>query len=95
MENYKNIDIILYRTVSTLTKTNNFFFQKINSFIKFEIIEFSIIYYDIGIWVVKLFRVYVAYDSYDDFQHVNFLFSQILVSLFWRLFNYKSDLSVR
>jgi hypothetical protein len=36
----------------------------------------------------------VAYDNYDDFQHVNFLFSQILVSLFWRLFNHKSDLRV-
>ncbi len=25
----------------------------------------------------------VAYDNYDDFQHVNFIFSQNFISLFW------------
>jgi hypothetical protein len=25
---------------------------------------------------------YVAYDNYDDFQHVNFIFSQNFISLF-------------
>ncbi len=25
----------------------------------------------------------VAYDNYDDFQHVNFIFPQIFISLFW------------
>jgi hypothetical protein len=29
----------------------------------------------------------VAYDNYDDPQHVNFIFSQIFISLFWGLFN--------
>jgi len=29
----------------------------------------------------------VTYDNYDDFQCVNFIFSQIFISLFWGLFN--------
>jgi hypothetical protein len=30
----------------------------------------------------------VAYDIYDDFQHVNFfIFPQFFISLFWGLFN--------
>jgi hypothetical protein len=37
----------------------------------------------------------VAYDNYDDFQHINFIFSQILVSLFWGLFNNETDIRVR
>jgi len=37
----------------------------------------------------------VAYDIYDDFQHVNFIFSQNIISLFWGLFNDKIDLRVR
>jgi hypothetical protein len=37
----------------------------------------------------------VAYDNYDDFQHVNFIFSQNCISLFWELFNDKTDLRVR
>jgi hypothetical protein len=37
----------------------------------------------------------VAYDNYDDFQHVNFIFSQYFISLFWRLFNDEIDLKVR
>jgi hypothetical protein len=36
-----------------------------------------------------------AYDNYDDFQHVNFIFSQIFISLFWGLFNDEIDLRVR
>jgi hypothetical protein len=52
-------------------------------------------YYDIVIWVMKLLRVYVAYDNYDDFQHVNFTFSQNFISLFWGLFNDETDLRVR
>ncbi len=43
-------------------------------FLKVEIIYISIIYYNIIIWVVKLFNV--TYDNYDDFQHVNFILSQ-------------------
>jgi len=37
----------------------------------------------------------VAYNNYDDFQHVNFLFSLNFISLFWRLFNDKTNLRVR
>jgi hypothetical protein len=37
----------------------------------------------------------VAYDNYDDFQHVNFIFSQISISLFWGFFNDETDLRVR
>jgi hypothetical protein len=33
------------------------------------------------------------YDNYDDFQRVNFIFTQI--SLFWGLFNDKTKLRVR
>jgi hypothetical protein len=66
-----------------------------SSFIKFEITFFSpIIYYNIVIWVVKIIQS-VAYDNYDDFEHVNFIFSQIFISLFWGLFNDETDLRVR
>jgi len=37
----------------------------------------------------------VAYDNYDDFQHLNFIFSQIFISLILGLFNDKTDLRVR
>jgi hypothetical protein len=37
----------------------------------------------------------VAYDNYDDFKHVNFIFSQNFISLFWVLFNNETDLRVR
>jgi hypothetical protein len=37
----------------------------------------------------------VAYDNYDDFQHVNFIISQIFISLFWGLFIDEIDLRVR
>jgi hypothetical protein len=40
-----------------IDKTNNLFFQKVNSFFNLEIIIISIIYYNIMIWVIKLFRV--------------------------------------
>jgi hypothetical protein len=33
--------------------------------------------------------------AYDDFQHVNFIFAQNFISLFWGLFNDKTDLRVR
>jgi len=35
------------------------------------------------------------YDNYDDFQHVDFIFSQNFISLFWGLFNDETDLRVR
>jgi hypothetical protein len=37
----------------------------------------------------------VAYDNYDDFQHINIIFSQNFISLFLELFNDKIDLSVK
>jgi hypothetical protein len=37
----------------------------------------------------------VGYDNYDDFQHVNFIFSQNFISLFWVLFNNETELRVR
>jgi hypothetical protein len=37
----------------------------------------------------------VAYDNYDDFQYVNFIFSWDFISLFWGLFNDETDLRVR
>jgi hypothetical protein len=37
----------------------------------------------------------VAYNNYDDFQHVNFIYSQNLIFLFWGLFNGKTNLDVR
>jgi hypothetical protein len=36
----------------------------------------------------------VAYDNYDDFQHVNFIFSHYFISLFWGLFNDGIDLGL-
>jgi hypothetical protein len=36
----------------------------------------------------------VAYDNYDDFQHVN-KFSWKFISLFWGLFNDENNLRVR
>jgi hypothetical protein len=44
---------------------------------------------------MKLFRVRVAYDNYDDFQHINVLFSQNFISLFLGWFNDETDLRVR
>jgi hypothetical protein len=41
----------------------------------FEIIKISMIYYDIVIWVMKIIKS-VTYHNYDDFHHVNFIFSQ-------------------
>jgi len=37
----------------------------------------------------------IVYGNYDDFQHVNFIFSQNFISLFWGLFNDETDLRVR
>jgi len=37
----------------------------------------------------------IAYDNYDDFQHVNFIFSQNFSSLLWGLFNDETNLRVR
>jgi hypothetical protein len=37
----------------------------------------------------------IAYDNHDDFQHVNFTFSQIFISLYWGLFDNQTALRVR
>jgi len=37
----------------------------------------------------------ITYDNYDDFQHVHFIFSQIFILQFWKLFNDEIDLKVR
>jgi hypothetical protein len=37
----------------------------------------------------------LAYDNYDDFQHINNIISQIFISRFLGLFNDKSDVRVR
>jgi len=37
----------------------------------------------------------VAYDNYDDLQHVNNTFSQNFISLFLGVFNHGTDLKVR
>jgi hypothetical protein len=37
----------------------------------------------------------VTYDNYDNFQHVNVIFSsQIFISLFWGLFNDETNLNI-
>jgi hypothetical protein len=42
---------------------------------------------------MKLFRVYIAYDNYDDFHHINnIIFSQNFISLLLGLFNDEIDL---
>jgi hypothetical protein len=37
----------------------------------------------------------VAYDNYDDFQHMNVIFSQNFISLFLGLFNNEANLLPR
>jgi len=36
----------------------------------------------------------ISCDHYDDFQHVNFIFAQNFISLFWGLFNDKIDVTL-
>jgi len=36
----------------------------------------------------------IAYDNYDDFQHINIIFSQNFISLFFGLINDETDLRV-
>jgi hypothetical protein len=37
----------------------------------------------------------VAYNNYDDFQHVNFILSQNFISLFWESYSDETDLRER
>jgi len=73
---------------------NNYYFSKNEFIFYFEIILFSIIYYNIVIQVSEIIQG-VAYNNYDDFQHANFIFSQNFISIFWELYNDKTDLRVR
>jgi hypothetical protein len=81
--------------VSTLTKRIIFFLQKMNFFLKFwnyiHIFHHLLLYCDMSNEIIQS----VAYDNYDDFQHVHFIFSKKIISLFWRLFNDETDLRVR
>jgi len=43
------------------------------------------IYYDVVIWIMKFIQSVVAYDNYDDFHHVNFIFFEK------KLFHYFED----
>jgi hypothetical protein len=70
----QQLDILGHRVSFHIDKTNKKKFKKYICFLNFEIIFFSIIYYNIVIWVVKIIQN-VAYDNYDDFQHVNILFT--------------------
>jgi hypothetical protein len=65
-----------------------------NSFLNFQIIYFSIIYYKYCDTSSEIIQS-VAYDNYDDFQHVNFIFSQDFISLFGGLFSDETKLRVR
>jgi hypothetical protein len=51
------------------------------------------IYYDIE--VNREIILTMSYDNYDDFQHVNFVFTQKFVSLSLGLFNDKTIVRVR
>jgi hypothetical protein len=76
-----------------------FFFKKWIRFLIVKLYIFSINYFDIAIWVVQfihnvatlpwfsLEKEQIAYDNYDEFQPVNFIFSQNFISLFWGLVN--------
>jgi len=35
----------------------------------------------------EIIQSVACYDNYDDFQHINLIFSQIFILLFWGLFN--------
>jgi hypothetical protein len=87
------IDCLPYPKVSFHIDKMNF--QEINWFLKFEIIG---IFHDL-LWYCHMSSEIiqsVAYDNnYDDFQRVNFIFSQKFISLFWGLFNDKANLRVR
>jgi hypothetical protein len=76
-----------------IDKTNNYLFSK-NEFLFKLKNNNSTIYYNIVIWVIEIIQN-VTDDNYDDFQHVNSIFPQNFISLFWGLFNDETELSVR
>jgi hypothetical protein len=65
-----------------------------NSFLNFEIIIFSthlLQYCDMSNEIIQS----IAIDNYDNFQHINFIFSQKFISLFCGLFNVETDPMVK
>jgi hypothetical protein len=81
-------------SVSTLTKTNYYYFSK-NEFVfkiwNYYFFHHLLLYCDMSNEIIHS----IAYDNYDDFQHLNFIFSQIFISQFWGIFNGETDLRVR
>jgi len=80
------------RLVSTLRKRiviffNKFFFLKIENY---KIFHHLLWYCDMSNEIIKG----VTYYNYDDFQHLNFIFPQNFISLFWGLFNDETNLRV-
>jgi hypothetical protein len=57
------------------------------------IIFFQIFFKKLIIFL-KFENIAFSMSYYDDFQHVNFIFSQKFISLFWGLFNEETDLRV-
>jgi hypothetical protein len=55
--------------------------------------KISMIYYDSDMSIEIIQSIFD--DNCDDFQHVNFIFSQKITSLFWGLFNDQFELRVR
>ncbi len=72
---------IIEYTVSTLTKWIINFFKNLFHFWNYWIFHDLLWYCHISSENIQS----VAYDNYDDFQHVNFRFSQKIISLFWGL----------
>jgi hypothetical protein len=67
---YVKLQAYIPRVIFHGDKMNNYFFQKMNSFFNFEITYVSIIYYkycDMSNEIIQS----IAYDNYDDFQHIN------------------------
>jgi len=80
-------------SVSTLTKWINVFSKNENfKFFWNYIFFYHLLWYcDMSSEIIQN----VAYENYDDFQHVNFMFSQNFISLIWGLFNDETDLGIR
>lgn len=61
-----------------IDKTNKYNFPKINPYKKYIIIIiswFTIVYYEIVIWFIVNFFIFIACNNYDDFLHLNFIIS--------------------
>ncbi len=88
------LDYHSLRSIYTLTERIKIFFSKkefVFLILKLYIFHHLLWYYDMTSEIIQN----VAYANYDDFQHVNFVFSQNFNSLFWRLFNDETNFRVR